>query len=146
MIGSPFEADPMLTFSETPIDAAALRAEFTAHTAGALVVFEGVVRNFNDGRKVIRLEYEATPALAIAEYEAIVQEAARAYPLVWVRCVHRIGPTTAGDTAIWLGVATAHRAEAFEACRYLIDHFKARVPVWKKEHYEDGAAEWVHGP
>ena len=136
----------MLTFSETPIDDAALRASFTAHTAGALLVFEGVVRNFNDGRQVVRLEYEATPALAVAEYEAIVQEASRLYPLIWVRCVHRIGPVVPGETAVWLGVATAHRAEAFDACRYLIDHFKARVPVWKKEWYDNGEAVWVHAP
>lgn len=136
----------MLSLSTDPIDDRALRAEHHAHTAGALVVFEGIVRNFSMGREVTHLEYEATPALANAEYECIVQEASRHYPLIWIRCVHRLGLVRPGETAIWLGVATGHRAEAFEACRYVIDHIKARLPIWKKEHYTDGDSGWINAP
>ena len=136
----------MLTLSETAIDSDALRREFNAHTAGAVVVFEGVVRNYSHGKVVTHLDYEATLALANAEYEMIIQEAARIYPLVWTRCVHRVGRVTPGQTAIWLGVATAHRGEAFEACRYIIDHFKARVPIWKNEFYDTGESQWINSP
>ena len=136
----------MFSLSETSIESSALRAEFAAHTAGALVVFEGVVRDYGNGKKVVKLEYEAKLALANAEYETIVQEASRLYPLIWTRCVHRVGEALPGQTAIWLGVACAHRAEAFEACRFIIDHIKARVPIWKKEYYEDGESEWLNSP
>ncbi len=136
----------MLTLSNEAIDDRALRAEYSLHTAGALVVFEGIVRNFSMGHEVIQLEYEATPALAIAEYECIVQEASRHYPLIWTRCVHRVGLVKPGETAIWLGVATGHRAEAFDACRYLIDHIKVRLPIWKKEHYANGDSGWINAP
>lgn len=136
----------MFTLSSETIDSDALRKEFSAHTAGALVVFEGVVRNYSHGQTVMRLEYEAQLALANAEYETIIQEAFRVYPLIWTRCVHRIGLVMPGETAIWLGVATAHRSEAFEACRYIIDHIKARVPIWKKEHYETGESQWINSP
>ncbi|HMP90327.1 MAG TPA: molybdenum cofactor biosynthesis protein MoaE [Kiritimatiellia bacterium] len=136
----------MFNLADHPIDSEQLRNEFSAHTAGALVVFEGIVRDFSHGKKVVRLEYEATPALANAEYELIVQEVARQYPLIWTRCVHRIGVVDPGGIAIWLGVATAHRAEAFDACRQMIDQIKARVPIWKKEYYDDGESEWINSP
>ena len=136
----------MFTLTEILIDGEALRRECHTHTAGALVIFEGVVRDFSNGVKVTKLEYEAKLALANAEYELIVQEAARSYPLIWTRCVHRTGHVPPGETAIWLGVATGHRAEAFEACRFIIDQIKARLPIWKKEHYEHGESEWVNAP
>jgi molybdopterin synthase catalytic subunit len=136
----------MLNLSLEPINGQTLRGEYASHTGGALVVFEGIVRNYSMGQEVVRLEYEATPALAIAEYECIVQEASRHYPLIWTRCVHRIGNVAPGETAIWLGVATGHRAEAFDACRYLIDHIKARLPIWKKEHYINGDSGWINAP
>jgi len=136
----------MFHLSSTVISSDALRRECALHTAGALVVFEGIVRDYSHARKVVKLEYEATLALAAAEYELIVQEAARVYPLLWTRCVHRVGPAYPGETAIWLGAATAHRAEAFEACRYIIDQIKARLPVWKKEYYENGESEWINTP
>jgi molybdopterin synthase catalytic subunit len=136
----------MFTLTENAIDGEALRRECHTHTAGALVIFEGVVRDFSNGFKVTKLEYEAKLALANAEYELIVQEAARAYPLIWTRCVHRTGDVPPGETAIWLAVATGHRAEAFEACRFLIDQIKARLPIWKKEYYEHGESEWVNSP
>lgn len=136
----------MFSLSESKIISNDLRGECSAHTAGALVIFEGVVRDYGHGKKVLRLEYEANPALANAEYESIVQEASRMYPLIWTRCVHRIGLAEPGETAIWLGVACAHRAEAFDACRYIIDQIKERVPIWKKESYEDGDSTWINSP
>lgn len=136
----------MFTLSSEPIHSDRLRRECSLHTAGAVVVFEGVVREFSQSRKVTKLAYEATQALANAEYELIVQEAMRRYPVLWTRCVHRIGEVPPGETAIWLGVACGHRAEAFEACRFIIDEIKARLPVWKKEIYDDGESEWINAP
>lgn len=136
----------MLTLTNDPINGEALRRECALHTAGALVIFEGVVRNFSNSRQVMRIEYEAKTALANAEYELIVQEAARRYPVLWTRGVHRIGLVPAGETAIWLGVACGHRAEAFDACRFMIDEIKKRLPIWKKEHYDNGESEWINAP
>jgi len=136
----------MLTLTNQPIDIERLRRECQLHTAGALVTFEGVVRSFSKGKNVVRLEYEATLALAHAEFDLIVQEVARHQPLLWVRCEHRTGMVLPGETAIWLAVATGHRAEGFEACRLLMDLIKSRLPVWKKEYYEDGESDWINGP
>jgi molybdopterin synthase catalytic subunit len=136
----------MFTLASETIHGESLRRECALHTAGALVIFEGVVRDYSQGRHVTKLEYEAKPALANAEYELIVQEASRRYPVLWTRCVHRIGMANPGETAIWLGVACGHRAEAFDACRYIIDEIKARLPVWKKEHYTDGESDWINAP
>lgn len=136
----------MLSLNADPINSDALRRECALRTAGALVIFEGVVRDYSQGRNVTRLVYEAKPALANAEYELIIQEAARRYPVLWTRCVHRIGMVNPGETAIWLGVACGHRAEAFDACRFIIDEIKARLPVWKKEYYTDGESDWINAP
>ncbi len=136
----------MFTLTADAIDTAALRREYNRHTAGALVVFEGIVRDINRSRPVVRLEYEATQALAVAEYELIVQDFSREFPLIWTRCVHRIGIVYPGETAIWLAVATGHRADAFTACHRMIDAIKQRLPIWKKEIYPDGESDWINAP
>src|SRR5690606_22359832 len=112
--------------------------------SGACVTFEGLVRDHNDGRAVLRLEYEAYPALALREGEAIVREALRRFPVDAASCVHRTGPLGIGGMAVWVGVSSGHRGEAFEACRFIIDEVKRRVPVWKREFYADGTVEWVN--
>lgn len=129
--------------SETPIDPVALQRALCGDASGGYVSFEGWVRNHNDGRDVLRLEYEAYPALALAEGERIVAEAREKFPIDAAACVHRVGPLGIGDIAVWVGVASGHRAEAFAACRYIIDEIKARVPIWKHEHYVSGEAIWV---
>jgi molybdopterin synthase catalytic subunit len=128
-----------------PIDAAGLRARLEHPAAGAICVFEGVVRDHNAGRAVAGLRYEAYAELAVREGERIVAEARSRWPLLAVACVHRTGELALGELAVWVGVAAAHRAPAFEACRYLIDETKARVPIWKRECYADGgSAQWLH--
>lgn len=111
--------------------------------AGGFVSFEGKVRDRNEGRAVVRLEYEAFAPLAEAEGTRILEEAAAAYGLLEVRAIHRVGMLEIGETAIWIGVAARHRAEAFKACAHLMDEIKARVPIWKKEHYADGDSDWI---
>src|SRR5215217_2794008 len=134
----------MFRLTQEPIDAAALRAELENDACGGVVIFEGIVRDHNDGRKVLRLEYEAYEALALKEGAAILAEVARTSGIAAAVCVHRLGPLAIGDAAVWVGVASAHRGEAFDACRRVIDEVKARVPIWKREHYADGTEGWVN--
>lgn len=134
----------MFELTTSPIDPAALRARLEAPEAGALTVFEGRVRNHHLGRPVTKLEYEAFDDLALREGEAIVAEAGRMHPGTKVLCVHRTGTLAIGGIAVWIGVASAHRAAGFAACRHVIEELKLRLPVWKKEHHPDGAAEWVN--
>jgi len=136
----------MATFSFTreKIDEAALRKQLFDPTAGGYTSFEGWVRNHNEGLAVRHLEYEAFEPLAIKEGERIVAEAITRFGIEHAACVHRIGDLAIGDMAVWVGVSARHCAEAFAACRYIIDEVKHRVPIWKKEHYENGDSGWVN--
>jgi adenylyltransferase/sulfurtransferase len=134
----------MFELTATPIDDAALRIRLGRPDAGALVVFEGRVRDHHLGRPVSGLEYEAFDELALAEGAAIVTETERLHPGARVLCVHRTGVLRVGEAAVWIGVASAHRPAGFAACRHVIEELKRRLPVWKKEHHPDGAAEWVN--
>lgn len=136
----------MFALTAAPLDAAALLARLGRPDAGAHVVFEGRVRDHHGGRPVTLLEYEAFDDLALAEGTAVVAEAERLHPGAHVLCVHRTGSLAVGELAVWIGVATAHRETAFAACRHVIEELKRRLPVWKKEHHPDGAAEWVNCP
>jgi molybdopterin synthase catalytic subunit len=130
--------------SPHPLDPAALAAGLADTRAGAWVTFEGRVRNLNEGRAVVALEYEAYGPLAEKEGARIVAEARERFAVLAVSCTHRTGRLALGDLAVWVGVTAAHRGAAFDACRYVIDQVKARVPIWKKEHYADGATEWIN--
>lgn len=126
------------------IDVASLKNALSNPGAGGFCAFEGWVRNVNEGRKVQRLEYEAYEPLVISEGNKVLAEARERFPYLEARCVHRIGLLEIGDLAVWVGVASAHRDEAFKACRYIIDELKIRLPIWKKEHYVDGDSGWVN--
>jgi len=130
--------------SAAPLDPAELRRGLPKPGAGACVTFEGWVRDLNDGRKVLALEYEAFAPLAEKEGARIVAEALARFPLIAAACAHRTGRLDIGDLAVWVGVSSAHRGAAFDACRFIIDQAKARVPVWKKEHYAEGASAWIN--
>jgi len=121
-----------------------LREQMSDPGAGGFCVFEGWIRNQNEGRAVERLEYEVYEPLAISEGEKVIAEAQRLFPHLQARCVHRSGLLEIGDCAVWVGVSSAHRDEAFQACRYIIDQIKVRLPIWKKEHYLDGDSGWVN--
>ncbi|HKZ74792.1 MAG TPA: molybdenum cofactor biosynthesis protein MoaE, partial [Steroidobacteraceae bacterium] len=131
-------------FSHTPLDIAQLRAMLADPACGGYAAFEGWVRNHNEGARVTRLEYEAFEPLAVKEGERIIAEAAARFGVEHARCVHRIGDLAIGELAVWVGVSARHRDEAFRACRYIIDEVKHRVPIWKKEHYENGDSGWVN--
>jgi molybdopterin synthase catalytic subunit len=134
----------MFAISEAPIDVVRLQRGLEADAAGAVVYFEGRVRSYNDGRAVNGLSYQAYVELAEAEGRRIVEEARRRFDVERVSCVHRVGDLALGDVAVWAGVSAGHRAAAFDACRYVIDEVKARVPIWKREHYVEGDSEWLH--
>jgi molybdopterin synthase catalytic subunit len=131
-------------FTATDIDCTALREELAHRSCGGFCSFEGWVRDHNEGQVVTRLEYEAFEALAVKEGERIVAEAAQRFGVERALCVHRLGSLGIGASAVWVGVAAAHRDEAFRACRYIIDAVKHRVPIWKKEHYANGDSGWVN--
>jgi molybdopterin synthase catalytic subunit len=132
------------TITPLPIDPEARKRELTHGSAGACVTFEGWVRDLNDGESVQALEYEAHAAIAEKEGTKILAEAKQRFAIHSAICEHRVGTLAIGDCAVWVGVTAAHRGAAFDACRYIIDETKARVPIWKKEHYGSGASGWVN--
>lgn len=134
----------MFRISATPIESGALQQALANPRAGACVTFEGWVRNRNDGQPVLSLEYEAYAVLANTEGERILSEAKERYALLAAKCVHRVGHLQLGEMAVWVGVTAEHRGAAFDACRYIIDEAKARLPIWKKEHYANGATAWIN--
>lgn len=134
----------MFALSLEPISVPDLRALLEAPEAGGVVTFEGRVRNHNEGRQVIGLDYEAYPELAQHEGEAIVREAGEQFGLTRVVCVHRVGRLGLGDLAIWIGVSAPHRDAAFAGCRHVIEEVKKRLPVWKQERYAEGDARWIN--
>jgi molybdopterin synthase catalytic subunit len=132
------------SFTQTAIDTASARARLIDPSAGGYVSFEGWVRNFNEGREVIALEYEAFEPLGVKEGERILGEARARFPVKHMACIHRVGRLDLKDMAVWVGVSAEHRGEAFDACRYIIDAVKIRVPIWKKEYYLGGDSGWVN--
>jgi molybdopterin synthase catalytic subunit len=125
-----------------PIDAGALLAQVQSAERGGTACFLGTVRNHQRGRQVLRLEYSAYLPMAEAECGRIVAEAESRWDVA-VALRHRIGELAIGDTAVAIAAASAHRDEAFLACRYTIEEVKRRVPIWKREVYADGSVEWV---
>jgi molybdopterin synthase catalytic subunit len=113
--------------------------------AGAIALFLGVVRNHNDGNPVVLLEYEAYAPMASKELQQIAQQIAQQSPGVKVAAIHRLGSLQVGDIAVICAASAAHRREAFQACRALIDRIKAQVPIWKREHGPQGAywVDWI---
>jgi len=125
-----------------PIDVVALLHEARG-SDGALCLFLGVVRNENDGRETVSIQYEAYGAMAEKEMEKIELGLAREWPAARVVMRHRVGRLSVGEVSVAIAAVAPHRAEAFAACRAAIDRIKTTVPIWKKEHHPDGSSEWV---
>jgi molybdopterin synthase catalytic subunit len=135
----------MATVTADPLDVATHEKAVGDPAAGAVVVFQGVVRDHDEGRGVTLLEYEAHPSAA-AVLDAVATEIA-ADPAVYAVAVsHRVGRLDIGDVALVAAVSTAHRAAAFAACARLVDEVKSRLPVWKRQVFADGTEEWVNCP
>jgi molybdopterin synthase catalytic subunit len=137
-------AEPLFTLHDTALDPQRLREQLQQRRCGGFVAFEGWVRDHNEGQRVLQLEYEAFAPLALREGERILAEAQARFGVQQVRCAHRVGQLAIGDIAVWVGVSAAHRGECFDACRYIIDEVKHRVPIWKKEYYAGGDSGWVN--
>jgi molybdopterin synthase catalytic subunit len=126
----------------TPLELGVLVARVVSPARGGVACFLGTVRNHQADRPVARLEYSAYGSMAEVECARIVAEAADRWDCA-IALEHRIGMLEVGDTAIAIAAASAHRGEAFAACRYVIEEVKRRVPIWKREFFEDGSVEWV---
>lgn len=131
--------------TDSPIAITSLVSDLHDPAAGAEVTFDGRVRNHNDGHHVERLEYQAYPALALKVGQRILEQEAEKHGILRAIGVHRAGILEIGDSAVWVGVASAHRGAAFDAARAIMERLKYELPVWKREHYVDGSTEWV-GP
>lgn len=125
------------------IDVASLRQGLLRPDAGGFCAFEGWVRDHHLGKDVLSLEYEAYEPLALRQGNALLEQACENWGLLGAVAVHRIGHLKPGEIAVWVGVCSAHRREAFAACRRIIDDIKATVPIWKHEFYRDGTDVWV---
>ena len=128
-----------------PIDPGEVLRRVGADGDGAVLLFLGTVRNQNEGRAVTGIEYQGYEAMARDQLTAIVQEAADRTDTDRIAAVHRLGTLRIGDVSVAIAVSNPHRAEAFDGARYVIEEIKKRLPVWKKEHYVEGATEWLGG-
>jgi molybdopterin synthase catalytic subunit len=127
----------------TPLDPTSLLAEVASVGNGASILFVGTVRDVNDGRAVSGIEYAAYESMAMRELESIVSEAAARFDVSDIVVEHRIGQLGLGDASVVIAAAHAHRAQAYDASRFVIEEIKRRVPIWKREKYVDGTRQWV---
>ena len=135
----------LLALRDTPLDVAEVLAAVDDPAAGGVVSFTGVVRNRDGGRDVAELEYVAHPD-ALRALQAVAEAVAADLPVHGLAAVHRTGLLAVGDVAVVVAASAAHRGQAFEAARRLIDDLKAQVPVWKRQVFSDGEQEWVGTP
>jgi molybdopterin synthase catalytic subunit len=132
------------SIGRAPINTQRILAHIKRGEDGAAVVFEGVVRNRTRGRRTLYLDYEAYEEMALEQMEELAQRALEQFQVREVALVHRLGRLEIGETSVLIVVVSPHRGAAFDACRWLIDTLKRSVPIWKKEHFEDGAV-WAAG-
>lgn len=131
--------------SQDEIDFFSLNQQFKNPNAGAISSFQGVVRKNNLGKEVLRLEYQSYDQLAQKEGGNIINEALESFDIESAYCMHRTGVLEIGDIAVVVIVLAGHREDSFKACRYIIDEVKLRVPIWKKEIYQNGDSGWLKG-
>ena len=134
----------MIRLTRNPIDYHALTEEVRRGDCGAVVLFLGTVRDLTGERVTVALDYEAYPAMAEKKMAEIEAETRRRWPVGAIALEHRLGHLDVGDVSVAVAVSCPHRGQAFDACRYAIDRLKELVPIWKKEHWDDGSTEWVH--
>ncbi|HLZ59860.1 MAG TPA: molybdenum cofactor biosynthesis protein MoaE [Ktedonosporobacter sp.] len=136
--------EPLIQLTHEPLDRDALVASVSHSSVGGIVVFEGVVRDQARGKQVRYLEYDVYEEMAEQQIRTIITEAGQRWGVDRVAVAHRFGRLEVGEASVIIVVASPHRGEAFEACRYIIDTLKATVPIWKKEVATNGE-EWVEG-
>lgn len=139
----------MIELTEKPIDIERIREAVADPSCGAVVLFEGRVRDHHDGKVVVGLEYEVYPKMVLRVFDSICEQAKQKWHITKVAVIHRYGRLRIGDVAVVVAVASAHRKEAFDAASFIMDAVKKEAPIWKKEFYPDGSVQWVgcsHAP
>jgi molybdopterin synthase catalytic subunit len=134
----------MFEVTQRPLDPAPLVAAVRRNESGAVVLFYGVARNENLGRRVLWLEYDAYPEMAMKKLREVGDEVRAKFPVTGIGILHRTGRVEIGEASLLVAVSSGHRKEAFAACHYAVDRVKQVVPVWKKEVFE-GGEEWIEG-
>lgn len=129
--------------TDDPLDPSVLMEGLAGPGDGAVLLFVGQVRNHNEGRAVAGLEYEAYGEMAVAELRRILHEATVRFPVSAISAVHRTGRLEPGEPSVAIAVSAAHRADGYDASRYVIEELKRRLPVWKHERYAEGDSEWL---
>lgn len=132
----------MVSLTLNQIDIKSLVDGVTTPQSGGIDIFVGTTRNHAGGRSVKLLEYEAYEPMAVAIMERLETEAKKRWPVRKISIVHRLGKVPIGEASVVIAVSSAHRKEAFDACRFLIDTLKKEVPIWKREYFSDGTVEW----
>jgi molybdopterin synthase catalytic subunit len=135
----------LIAVRESELSVDEVRTAVADPAAGGIALFAGAVRDSDHDRGVSGLSYSAHPS-AVDELRQVAEVVAEKYPVIGIAAVHRVGDLAIGDLAVVLAVSCPHRAEAFDACRDLIDILKASVPIWKHQRFDDGTAEWVGTP
>ena len=134
----------MIEITSTQIDTSAVLASVQSTQAGAAVLFVGSTRQFTDGRETLKLDYECYEALAIKKMTEILEQAKTKWKIEACSIVHRVGTVELGEASIAVAVSSPHRADSFEAGRWLVDTLKTEVPIWKRDYWADGSSEWIH--
>lgn len=134
----------MISLTHSPIDYHALTESVRSTDSGAVVLFLGTVREMTSGRRTLSLDYEGYPEMAQVKLAELEATARSRWPVNGLAIVHRLGHLELGDISVAVAVSCPHRAQAFEAGKFLIDELKVSVPIWKQEHWDDGSTEWVH--
>jgi molybdopterin synthase catalytic subunit len=134
----------MIVLTHEPIDPASVLSRVAASDAGAVLLFLGTTREYTRGRRTESLDYECYAVMAEKKLRELAQEAHRRWPILKTCIVHRLGHLEIGQASIAIAVSSPHRQDAFAAGQWLIDTIKQEVPIWKKENWADGTAEWVH--
>jgi molybdopterin synthase catalytic subunit len=137
-------ANDLIQLGHDPIDPAALVRHVRTDSDGAVVTFDGCVRDNSHGRRTLYLEYESYESMALARLREIAAELRAKFAIDRVAIAHRLGRLEIGETSVYIAVSAPHRAAAFDACRFAIDTLKRTVPIWKKEYFADGAV-WADG-
>ena len=133
-----------ILITDQPIDYAAVTERVRSNECGAVVLFMGTVREMTADRQTVALDYEAYPEMAQQMLQQLITEARSEWPVHAVAIEHRVGHLSLGEISVAIAVSSPHRAQAFEAGRFLIDRLKEIVPIWKKENWSDGTSEWEH--
>jgi len=138
------DLEPFIRMTREPIDYAQITESVRSDHAGAVILFLGTVRELTNNRRTVSLDYDAYDSMAVTKMKELEDEARKQWNLEKISIVHRLGHLELGEISVAVALSSLHREEAFQAGKFLIDELKLRVPVWKKENWDDGTTAWVH--